>query len=199
MITKVRKSTIVTIVALTAPWIKKQYDEKTIEQAKACYLERASMRGVERVFDVPLQRDWPSGCRGKLMVCQRMISPKRWIWFAVCRRTRQIVAWVIGDPSEMTCRKLWRRIPPAYRHCHTFSDFWEAYQKVFSGETHQAVGKESGQTSHVERWNNILRQRLARFVRRTLSFSKSDYFHNLVLKLFIYRYNQLRLVAISQN
>jgi IS1 family transposase len=36
-------------------------------------------------------------------------------------------------------------------------------QKVFPEETHQAVGKESGQTSHVERWNNILRQRLARF------------------------------------
>jgi len=29
-------------------------------------------------------------------------SQKRWIWFAVCRRTKQIVAWVIGDRSEAT-------------------------------------------------------------------------------------------------
>jgi len=182
------------------------------------------MRGVERVFDVPRQRlaiwlqEEADGLSeedlsatlaapeaedvlelDELWSFIQKKSQKRWIWFAVCRRTRQIVAYVIGDRSEATCRKLWRRIPPAYRHCHTFSDFWEAYQKVFPEETHQAVGKESGQTSHVERWNNILRQRLARFVRRTLSFSKSDYFHNLVLKLFIYRYNRLRLAAISQN
>ncbi|MFB3040762.1 MAG: IS1 family transposase [Candidatus Poribacteria bacterium] len=31
------------------------------------------------------------------------------------------------------------------------------------------------------RWNLTLRQRLARFVRETLCFSKSDFFHNRVL------------------
>jgi hypothetical protein len=35
------------------------------------------------------------------------------------------------------------------------------------------VVKETGETAHVERWNNTLRQRLARFLRMTLSFSKS--------------------------
>ena len=54
---------------------------------------------------------------------------------------------------------------------------------------HHSVGKESGETNHVERWNNTLRQRLARFVRKTLSFSKSDFYHELVLRLFIIRYN----------
>ncbi len=39
-------------------------------------------------------------------------------------------------------------------------------------EHHTAVGKETGETAHVERWNNTLRQRLARFVRMTLSFSR---------------------------
>jgi IS1 family transposase len=28
---------------------------------------------------------------------------KRWIWTVMCRRTRQIVAFVIGDRSEVTC------------------------------------------------------------------------------------------------
>ncbi len=51
------------------------------------------------------------------------------------------------------------------------------------------MGKETGQTAHVERWNNTLRQRLARFVRKTLSFSKSDEFHEIALKLFIHHYN----------
>ena len=51
------------------------------------------------------------------------------------------------------------------------------------------MGKEGGETNHVERWNNTLRQRLARFVRKTLSFSKSDFYHELVLRLFIIRHN----------
>ena len=56
-------------------------------------------------------------------------------------------------------------------------------------EQHSAVGKESGQTAHVERWNLTLRQRQARFVRRTLSFSKSSAMHEACLRLFTHRYN----------
>ncbi|MCP4422125.1 MAG: IS1 family transposase, partial [Chloroflexi bacterium] len=50
-------------------------------------------------------------------------------------------------------------------------------------------GKESGETAHVERWNNTLRQRISRYVRKTLSFSKTDKFHHLITKWFIYEYN----------
>ena len=35
----------------------------------------------------------------------------------------------------------------------------------------------------------FLNQRLGRFVRETLSFSKSGFFHDMVLKLFIDDYN----------
>jgi len=99
------------------------------------------------------------------------------------------VACVIGDRSEETCRKLWEQIPYAYRNCQSFSDFWEAYQNVFPEETHECVGKESGQTNHMERWYNRLRQSNARFVRKTLSFSKSDIMHLIVTRIFIDRYN----------
>ena len=107
----------------------------------------------------------------------------------MCRRMRQIIAFVIGDRSEQTCHPLWDRIPDPYRQCHSFSDFWEAYALVFPEETHRCVGKESGETNHMERWNNTLRQSNARYVRKTLSFSKSDYYHELVTRLFIIRYN----------
>lgn len=121
---------------------------------------------------------------------------KRWIWIALCRRTRQVVAYFIGDRSEESCWRLWQRIPRAYRHCQTFSDFWETYATVFGtlAKEHQSVGKESGQTAHVERWNNTLRQRLARFVRKSLSFSKSDEFHEIALKLYLHEYN-LRVIS----
>lgn len=114
---------------------------------------------------------------------------KRWVWIALCRRTRQIVSFFIGSRGERTCRKFWNLIPAEYRKCYTFSDFWEAYVKVIDSGKHQAVGKESGETNHVERWNNTLRQRIGRFVRKTLSFSKSDEMHELYLHLFIYNYN----------
>jgi IS1 family transposase len=50
-------------------------------------------------------------------------ADKRWIWIALCRRTRQVVAYAIGDRSQATCRKLWEAIPPAYRAGHCYSDF----------------------------------------------------------------------------
>ena len=116
-------------------------------------------------------------------------AQQRWLWTVICRRTRQIVAFVIGDRSDATCEKLWHHIPETYRACRSYSDFWSAYRKILPAETHQSVGKESGQTNHMERWNNTLRQRNGRYVRKTLSFSKSDYYHELVTRIFIVTYN----------
>ena len=119
----------------------------------------------------------------------RKRAGKRWLWTVMCRRTRQIIAFVIGDRSERTCQRLWRRIPQTYRHCASFSDFWEAYAAVFPAETHRSVGKDTGATAHIERWNNTLRQRVGRYTRKTLSFSKHDWWHYWVTKWFIITYN----------
>jgi insertion element IS1 protein InsB len=119
-----------------------------------------------------------------------------WIWIALCRRTRQVVAYAIGDRSEQTCRRLWVSIPNVYRAGHCYTDFWAAYQAVIPEEQHTAVGKETGETAHVERWNNTLRQRLARFVRKTLSFSKSLVMHEACLRLFLHRYNLERAIVL---
>jgi len=104
---------------------------------------------------------------------------QRWLWTALCRRTRQIVAFVIGDRSDATCHRFWEQIPQAYKQCQSYSDFWAAYSKVLPEETHHSVGKERGQTNHMERWNNTLRQRNARYVRKTLSFSSQISITNL--------------------
>ncbi len=119
----------------------------------------------------------------------RTKANKQWVWIALCRRTRQVLAFVIGSRAQTSCRALWNKIPEAYKKCHTYSDFWEAYNQTFPNETHHSVGKESGQTAHVERWNNTLRQRLSRYVRKTLSFSKKTTWHHMITKLFIYQYN----------
>ena len=111
------------------------------------------------------------------------------MWIALCRRTRQVVAFYVGDRGEESCRRLWELVPSGYKKSLVYSDFWEAYATVLKDERHHAVGKESGQTNHVERWNNTLRQRIGRFVRKTLSFSKNEIMHQLYLKLFIFNYN----------
>jgi insertion element IS1 protein InsB len=114
---------------------------------------------------------------------------KRWVWLALCRATRQVVAYAIGNRGEATCQRLWERVPEAYRGGCCYSDFWEAYRNVIPTEQHMAVGKDSGETAHVERWNTTLRQRLGRFVRKSLSFSKSEEMHEVCLRLFLHSYN----------
>jgi IS1 family transposase len=41
----------------------------------------------------------------------------------------------------------------------------------------------------MERWYNRLRQSNARFVRKTLSFSKSDTMHEIMTRSFIIKHN----------
>jgi insertion element IS1 protein InsB len=179
------------------------------------YQERISLRGLSRVFDVHRQSisRWIVEHVKSLPKLKDTLLPakpedileydeawsfvlkkinKRWLWTVMCRRTRQIIAFVIGDRSEKTCRRLWRKVPIEYRSCVSYSDFWDAYQKVLPQETHHAVGKDSGQVSHMERWYCTLRQHQARYVRKTLSFSKRDTFHHLVTKWFIVDYNLAR-------
>ena len=101
----------------------------------------------------------------------------RWVWIALCRQTRQVVAYFVGDRSVDSACALRARIPPDYRCRATRSDWWLAYDEVFPQRTHRCTGKGADETCHVERWNGTLRQRLGRFVRKTLSFSKCDRMH----------------------
>jgi insertion element IS1 protein InsB len=193
-------------------YAQRGYGEHTRTQVKRAVLERISLRGIERLFAIsrPTVGHWIEQWAEQLPPLTTTLAEargddvleldeawsfvlkkanKRWIWVALCRRTRQIVAYFIGDRSAASCLQLWRRIPAAYKRCHSFSDFWEAYQQVFAADRHQSVGKDSGETNHIERWFNTLRQRLARFVRKTLSFSKSERFHEFVFRLFVHHYN----------
>ena len=115
---------------------------------------------------------------------------QQWIWLALNRETREIVGVAIGSRRRSTARKLWASLPSVYRQCAIcITDFWEAYQTVLPSKRHRAVGKDSGQTNHIERFNNTLRQRCSRLVRRTLSFSKKQANHIGAIWYFIHDYN----------
>jgi IS1 family transposase len=86
---------------------------------------------------------------------------------------------------------LWHRIPESYKHSLCYSDFWDAYAIVIPATQHVRSDRR-GATNHIERWNNTLRQRVGRFVRRTLSFSKSEFMHEVAVRLFVHHYNMTR-------
>ena len=108
-----------------------------------------------------------------------------WSWIALCRRTRQVVAYVCGQRNDKTCTDLRCRIPTGYFNLATCSDYWSSYAEVFDPDTHRSVGKHTGLTNHVERFNATLRNRLGRFTRKTLSFSKKKENHEAVLHVFL--------------
>ena len=115
---------------------------------------------------------------------------KPWIWFALDISTREIVGIYVGDRSREGAVGLWASLPAVYRQCAVaYTDFWSAYEQVFPSTRHQAVGKETGQTSYIERFNCTMRQRVSRLVRKTLSFSKKVENHIGAIWYFVHHYN----------
>ena len=88
----------------------------------------------------------------------------------MCHRTHQV-----GGGLRLRRGRLPRALGAGvYRKCDSFSDFWKTYAAVLPEKTHRSVGKETG---HMERCYKTLCQRIARFVRETLSFSKKNWWH----------------------
>ena len=69
------------------------------------------------------------------------------MWIALCRKTRQVVAYALGDRSKQTCLRLWEAISSVYRNGHCFTDFWAAYSAVIPEEQHTAKRRERPPTS----------------------------------------------------
>jgi IS1 family transposase len=112
-----------------------------------------------------------------------------WIWAALCRRTRQIVSFAIGDRALATGQQLWFNTPEDYQHSFTYSDYWQPYLGFLDLDCHEQCAKQEGQTNHIERFWATLRNRSGRLTRKTLSFSKAlDPLRDL-LTVFIYHYN----------
>ena len=138
--------------------------------------------------------------RGRVVIeCDELwsfVGSKRdvwWVWVALDADSRQVVALVIGDRSEATAECLWEALPERYRAAEVRTDFWAAYAAVVPAGRHTAAGKGSGLTNHVERFFGTLRQRCARLVRKTLSFSKKVENHLGALWYFVRLYNACRL------
>jgi insertion element IS1 protein InsB len=117
-------------------------------------------------------------------------AEQAWLWLALDADTRMIVGCAIGPRDTATAEDLWYSLPPEYRQqAVCFTDFYQVYASVLPSKRHKAVGKETGKTAHIERFNNTLRQRCSRLVRKALSFSKKLANHIGAIWYFIHDYN----------
>ena len=118
-------------------------------------------------------------------------SNKQWVWLALDVETREIVGVWVGRRDGKAARKLWQSLPAVYRQCAvSYTDFWGAYREIFPRTRHRAIGKETGLTNHIERFNCTMRQRVSRLVRKALSFSKCLENHIEAIWNFVHHYNQ---------
>ena len=110
--------------------------------------------------------------------------------------TRQVIAFHVGDRSRKSAKRLWAKIPHAYRqHAMFYTDQYMVYEGVIPAVQHRAISKWARKTNHLERFNNTLRQRVSRLVREALSFSKKLAYHIGAIKMFICHYNLTRAAA----
>jgi insertion element IS1 protein InsB len=122
---------------------------------------------------------------------------KQWIWLAMDAKSRQIIAFHVGDRSRESAKALWANIPEVYQHHATFhTDQYDVYTGVIPAERHKAISKKARKTNHIERFNNTLRQRVSRLVREALSFSKKLANHIGAIKFFICHYNLEKVAAL---
>jgi insertion element IS1 protein InsB len=118
---------------------------------------------------------------------------KQWLWWALDTRSRQVLAFQVGDRSRKSARRLWDQLPAIYRQHATFRpDAYAPYGRVIPQAQHRVITKAARNTNPVERFNGTLRQRLSRLVRSTSPFSKNLTHHIGPIRYFICHYNQTR-------
>lgn len=111
-------------------------------------------------------------------------SNPRWLWHAIDRSTGQVLAYVLGRRKDRVFLQLKKLLLPfgIKRYC---TDGWGAYERNLPAERHE-IGKRK--TQRIERKHLSLRTRIKRLARQTICFSKTEEMHDLVIGLFINRY-----------
>jgi insertion element IS1 protein InsB len=108
----------------------------------------------------------------------------RWLWHAIDHHSGTVLAYVFGQRKAEVFLQLQELLAPF--HITRFStDGWGAYERHLDPAQH-TIGK--AHTQKIESKHINVRTRIKRLVRRTICFSKTTMMHDLVLGLFINRY-----------
>ena len=118
-----------------------------------------------------------------MVICRQQEQP-RWLWEALDHQTGRVVAYIFGRREDQAFLKLKALLEP-FGIRRFYTDGWGAYQRHLAPNQH-VVGKRA--TQQLERKHLTLRTRIKRLVRKTICFSKSTQLHDLVIGLFLNRY-----------
>jgi insertion element IS1 protein InsB len=114
----------------------------------------------------------------------RSKASPHWLWHIIDHHTGKVLAYVFGRRQDDVFVKLQTLLEP-FGITKFDTDGWGAYERHLDAAQH-TVGKEH--TQKIESQHINLRTRIKRLVRRTLCFSKTERMHDLVIGLFINRY-----------
>ena len=114
----------------------------------------------------------------------RSTAHRRWLWHAIDHHSGHVFASVFGRRQETVCLQRQALLEP-FGITRYYTDGWGAYERHIDAAQHR-VGKDN--TQKIESKHINLRTRIKRLVRRTICFSKTDHMHDLVIGLFINRY-----------
>ena len=116
----------------------------------------------------------------------RSKKQQRWRWWVEDAATGQVVAFVFGRRTHATFRRLQAVLAAAgWAVAQWLTDAWGAYQVCLPAGQRQA-GKKLLQ--RLERKHLTLRTRLKRLTRKTICFSKKQFFHDGLITLFIFHF-----------
>lgn len=109
---------------------------------------------------------------------------QRWLWHAIERHTGKCLAYVFGKRQDEAFLKLKDLLEP-FGIRRFYTDYFGAYDRHLSvGQ--RTAGKKNMQ--RIERKHLTLRTRIKRLARKTICFSKTEQMHDIVIGLFINRY-----------
>jgi insertion element IS1 protein InsB len=108
----------------------------------------------------------------------------RWLWHAIDHRSGKVLAYVFGRRKDEVFLKLKALLEP-FGITRYYTDYWGAYTRHLDADEHQP-GKRN--TQQIERKHLTLRTRIKRLARKTICFSKSIQMHDIVIGLFVNRY-----------
>jgi insertion element IS1 protein InsB len=109
---------------------------------------------------------------------------QRWLWHAIDHHSGEILAYILATHEDEAFVKLKDLLEP-FGITQFYTDAWGAYERHLDPDEH-IVGKRN--TQKIERKHLTLRTRIKRLARKTICFSKSVLMHDVVIGLFINRF-----------
>ena len=109
---------------------------------------------------------------------------QRWLWHAIDKETGEVLAYVLGRRKDDVFLELKGLLEP-FGITRYYTDDWGAYERHLDPDEH-IIGKRN--TQQIERKHLTLRTRIKRLARKTICFSKLEQMHDVVIGLFVNRY-----------